>query len=132
MDENTLEFVSELYEAHFVFLAKLVAETANHNNRSKPTWKDLLIVDQVQSLTELANYFKQSVELADVIESTGTTPAATPKISKLQVSSTASDSQTFNEDPLGVIAKKRIPVSEHMPPFPPAHSYMQTKVIDFN
>ena len=87
------------------------------------------MIDRVESLQELEQYCKNSLEfISDDLTSIQETPLSTPKLKKKNLAATALDAQQFNEDPSGIIAKKRMPVDDHMPPFPPAHSYMQTKV----
>jgi hypothetical protein len=122
-----MSYLEELLELYFNILAGQVMRYAEANNRTKPTWKDVVMgLQDIVPLDQVEAFCKQEIDMDHDPLPTPSREMEQPKDATVQ--SSALESQSFNEDPFGIIAAKRNAVPSHFPPFPPPHSYMQTKV----
>jgi hypothetical protein len=115
-----MDYLEEIFELYFNILAVNVMRFTEANNRVKPTWKDIVNgLEDMVSFEELEAFCKQEIDMDHEILPEVEHPKEPQPISI----------QELEKDPFGNIASKRIAVPDHFPPFPPPHSYMQTKVF---
>ncbi|KAJ3272285.1 hypothetical protein HDV01_005824 [Terramyces sp. JEL0728] len=113
---HVLEEFENIFENYFNLITKQVMCFSEMNNRSKPTWKDILLaIEQVSDIKEIQAYIHQELQLErgeDQIMEPATPTAPNP------LPSTA----TFGT----VLRDESIP--KHFPNYPPQHSFLETKL----
>lgn len=114
-----MEYLEDVFELYLSTLAIEVMRCSESNNRSKPTWKDCLVgLQDVVDFEQLEIFCKQEVELEHEPIATPAEPAKVETVA-----------EEVEQDPFGQDPSKRIAIPSHFPPFPPPHSYLQTKVF---
>lgn len=128
-DNQVLAYLEELFEEYFKVVATTMMQYAELNNRTKPTWKDVLLgIENLVSIDSLQEFITHEIQLEHddgmqrkllAVEEKSVEP--NPKQPKLL-------DQTFSADE----TDKKIEIPGHLPPLPPQHSYLSTKVTCFN
>ncbi|KAJ3315590.1 High affinity Ca2+/Mn2+ P-type ATPase-like protein [Boothiomyces sp. JEL0838] len=113
---HVLEEFENIFENYFNLITKQVMCFSELNNRTKPTWKDVLLaIEQVSSIKEIQAYIIQELQLERIEDQVMETPA--PPVQTLPA-----PSSTFGT----VLRDESIP--KHFPNYPPQHSFMETKL----
>ncbi|KAI8900879.1 hypothetical protein BC833DRAFT_580001 [Globomyces pollinis-pini] len=114
---DVLERLEELLEQYFQYLAKTVMTGVELNGRTKPTWKDLVVaLDEILPLQLLEAFVKHEIELeaTNDLSFQDSSPDIPPKIE--------------SSVPHDLLTSKPSYVADHLPSFPPEHSYLETKL----
>ncbi|KAJ3326148.1 High affinity Ca2+/Mn2+ P-type ATPase-like protein [Boothiomyces sp. JEL0866] len=113
---QVLEEFENIFENYFNLITKQVMCFTELNNRTKPTWKDVLLaIEQVSSIKEIQAYILQELQLERVEDQVMETTA--PPAPTLPPATC-----TFGT----VLRDDSIP--KHFPNYPPQHSFMETKL----
>lgn len=126
------DFLYQLMAEYFEYIATSIMNQAELNNRTKPTWKDLMKgLERVQVIKTLELYAKGEIEglLTQEKDQTIGRPTEAREQSLEQSFSLPEPSTDLPSKNFDSLEHTVANIHSHFPPFPPQHSYLQTRVF---